>query len=405
MQDYSQVRAALPRIVADPLGTGPLWPGALPLDDFYANQGDIPLKNIEPHDWRWVLRQTWPYRLADGIINSAISGVTLARDVMGGKVRVSLPDSRTSPELIRRALDMAGLVGSGPVRKGAAAIGKGTAAALDSRAPGIYDPPVQPPRPFTADYPAGAAADGAGKLTTDIDGRPLGARYVVGRGVVGGKDETIPIQELESLGTAVTGRTPQAGPRSGPGAALQGRDGRSFTGYDRHGRYLGQRGILVANDMAMDKAVRVLSHEIAHVIDMHAFPPATSAEFEAGKWGIQSADATVQAGLKRIYRDLNSPDAPHFGPEDRGYSKEMAPKELWAEAIRAYLTDPNYVKSVAPEVAITIRAAVNTHPGLARIIQFNARGAPLGAMGASGNSQEHNAQTMGAPLQPDQAFW
>src|SRR5262245_15572401 len=80
--DYSEVRAAMARIAADPLGIGPLWPGAPRLDGFYANAADIPPRNIEPHDWRWVLRQTWPYRLADGIINSSISGVTLAGDAM-----------------------------------------------------------------------------------------------------------------------------------------------------------------------------------------------------------------------------------------------------------------------------------------------------------------------------------
>jgi hypothetical protein len=61
------------------------------------------------------------------------------------------------------------------------------------------------------------------------------------------------------------------------------------------------------------------------------------------------------------------------------------PKELMGEAIRAYLTDPNYIKTVAPRTAAAIRAAVNAHPELSKIIQFNAVvGIPAaGAVGAS----------------------
>lgn len=42
-----------------------------------------------------------------------------------------------------------------------------------------------------------------------------------------------------------------------------------------------------------------------------------------------------------------------------------------AEAIRAYLVDPNYIKTVAPDLAAAIRDAVNSDPTLAPVIQFN----------------------------------
>ncbi|MBS1256729.1 MAG: hypothetical protein MAG581_02555 [Deltaproteobacteria bacterium] len=54
-----------------------------------------------------------------------------------------------------------------------------------------------------------------------------------------------------------------------------------------------------------------------------------------------------------------------------GYPKKKAPRELFAEAIRAYMVDPNYLKTVAPKVAKRIRKYVNTHPELKNIIQFN----------------------------------
>jgi hypothetical protein len=60
-----------------------------------------------------------------------------------------------------------------------------------------------------------------------------------------------------------------------------------------------------------------------------------------------------------------------FGPEQRGCFDVDAQAELMAEAIRAYLQNPNYLKTVVPNVAARIRGAVNANPDLNRIIQFN----------------------------------
>ena len=61
-------------------------------------------------------------------------------------------------------------------------------------------------------------------------------------------------------------------------------------------------------------------------------------------------------------------------PQRHGYDSEEVPREYMAEAIRAYMTDPNYFKTVAPKTAAAIRAKVNAHPTLSKIIQFNAFG-------------------------------
>src|SRR5262249_26321914 len=53
----------------------------------------------------------------------------------------------------------------------------------------IYNPPPKPPRPFEADYPHGAPADATGRLTQDIEGRPLTAKYIVGRSAAGAEDQ------------------------------------------------------------------------------------------------------------------------------------------------------------------------------------------------------------------------
>lgn len=85
--------------------------------------------------------------------------------------------------------------------------------------------------------------------------------------------------------------------------------------------------------------------------------------------------------LAPLYNTLNNPNrtpgslraAPGrmFTPADLGYSGEAVSREYLAEAIRAYLVDPNYVKSIAPKTAARIREWINSHPGLLPILQFN----------------------------------
>jgi hypothetical protein len=89
---------------------------------------------------------------------------------------------------------------------------------LASRNVALYNPPVKPPRHFNADYPHGAPADATGRLTHDIEGRPLGARYVAGRTMVGGTEQAIPPTEFDALAAAITGHYPKAAPKSQLGA-------------------------------------------------------------------------------------------------------------------------------------------------------------------------------------------
>jgi hypothetical protein len=60
--------------------------------------------------------------------------------------------------------------------------------------------------------------------------------------------------------------------------------------------------------------------------------------------------------------------------DNRRYEGNGVLREYVAEAIRAYLVNPNYLKTVAPKTAAAIRAAVNGHPRLSRILQFNTVG-------------------------------
>ena len=141
--------------------------------------------------------------------------------------------------------------------------------------------------------------------------------------------------------------------------------------------------------MRPDKAGMVYGHELGHVIEEIAGQIPTKG---------------LSDELKGVYNSLNNPNRARGGldaaptarpmtPQRRGYDSENVPREYMAEAIRAYMTDPNYFKTVAPKTAAAIRAKVNAHPTLSKIIQFNAFGG-LAAM----NGLDSDPQAI--PTQP-----
>ena len=84
--------------------------------------------------------------------------------------------------------------------------------------------------------------------------------------------------------------------------------------------------------------------------------------------------------LRRLYNTLGTGQerTRHLtGPQHRGYRSEDVPRELMAEAVRGYMADPNYLKTVAPKTAAAIREGVNSHPTLSKVIQFNTMAALL----------------------------
>lgn len=105
---------------------------------------------------------------------------------------------------------------------------------------------------------------------------------------------------------------------------------------------------------------RVITHEIAHGIDELAGQIDTS---------------LLKGELQTVYHDLNNPNqspaAKQWTPQAAGYKGSDVDREYMAEAIRAYMTDPNYMKTVAPNTAEAIRAAVNSNSRIADTLQFN----------------------------------
>jgi hypothetical protein len=233
---------------------------------------------------------------------------------------------------------------------------------LDASRRAGYNPTPLPPRPFHDDYPGFVGGDDSGRLQTSIEGRKLDAPFVAGRRYPGQGDSGL---TEEAIGEAASRLVDQV--VSVPGRDL-GRDlGRFSRSYDADGaaRY----GIAIRQDLPEVEAPRVLAHELGHAID-------------------QMAGAIPRTGLTReleqVYSDLATGMQGRARnrtlPRHLGYSAKESPRELMAEAIRAYMVDPNYLKTVAPKAARRIREHVNAHPRLSKVIQFNSFG--LGGLGA-----------------------
>ena len=103
--------------------------------------------------------------------------------------------------------------------------------------------------------------------------------------------------------------------------------------------------------------------------------------------GIPLAGAALMQA-RRIYNDMHTP--PHdprmvrqeqsgvpipeehwVGPENHGYQGDAIRREYAAISICAYLLDPNYIKTVGPDIAFLIRDQVRRHPTVKHIIRFN----------------------------------
>ncbi len=136
-------------------------------------------------------------------------------------------------------------------------------------------------------------------------------------------------------------------------------------------------------------AYRIRAHMLGHLLDYRAGQTSETDRHEESEESQGISQDGLNEELRYVYNDCNNValneartldpglrahDAPEyqgFGPEQRACYGADARAELMAEAIRAYLQNPNYLKTVAPNVADRIQAAVNSNPNLNHIIMFN----------------------------------
>ena len=62
------------------------------------------------------------------------------------------------------------------------------------------------------------------------------------------------------------------------------------------------------------------------------------------------------------------------------YQQDEVNEELLVEAVRAYLTNPNHLKAVAPQTAAYLRSRLNRNPKVRDHIQFNSKTGGPGAV-------------------------
>jgi len=124
------------------------------------------------------------------------------------------------------------------------------------------------------------------------------------------------------------------------------------------------------------------AHEFAHAIDHFS------------GWFSDKLTSEEINELRDVYSDLRGgwkKGAPRKQPEDYGYRVNQINMELVAEGLRAYMSNPNFFKKVAPNAAAKFRAVVNKNPYLKKVIQLNSLGA-IGVIGAGIRSQDRDDQ-------------
>jgi hypothetical protein len=235
----------------------------------------------------------------------------------------------------------------------------------NDRAIELSDPPSKPARDFTADYQMGSR--GQGDLVRDMDNEVLGPGKIAGRRTWGGPDEGFTRRDIIEVGRQIFGpliykaAPPSAFPPEIIGSLVI------------HPKSRPSHQARLLSGMEMDREDRALRHLLGHAFDdLTGFSKAL-------KRGL--LDPRIERELRQIYGDLRVPVSSHgkdanvptkTRPEDFGYWGDQVPQQYGAEAFRAYMTDPNFMKSVAPLTAQLMRRLVREHPELSRIVRLNA---------------------------------
>lgn len=239
----------------------------------------------------------------------------------------------------------------------------------------FFNPIPKPPRDVRKDFPNGAALDDEGYVTEDMEGRPFDAPYRIGRTRLDEPYHALRPIDIQRVGEIAIGGPINKNSSKYFDAGVLG-EAWSFRGKPEY--------VHILDSLPQAEADIVTAHEVGHVIEQLAGEIPTAGLEEE----LNFVYNAMQTGKERKY--LQSL------PEDAGYSGLEAPHEKMAEAVRAYMVDPNYLKTVAAKTAARIRQYVNTHPQLSKIIQFNTIAAGgvsgLGMTGGSEPSEAHEVR-------------
>jgi hypothetical protein len=365
-------------------------PAAQSIDDPFARAAARTRQSVQPEGGR--LEGPATFVLENYLPHVANQLLTLPQRALEASERLRLTGEYDPGPAVETALMMAGMRGmrAGPPGRGMARRGSdltgGTVNPVASRNASLYNPPVKPQRPFEldyppADYPHGVPADAAGRLTADIEGRRRAAERVVGRRTLGGADEALTPAQIDAVATTITGNNPEAV----AGRQIGGNAGLFRVSRDREGNPI--YSIEVNRALSPAAKDRVVAHELGHTIDYFAAPRRGIPQ-EGIRTELSRNYNTGVTGQERE-RNLTL-------PQHQDYKADEVPSELMAEAIRAYIANPNYFKTVAPETAARIREWWNSHPKYSKYLQFNSVAGTAGAGLVAGDA---------TPPSNQDAFW
>lgn len=244
-----------------------------------------------------------------------------------------------------------------------------------------YPPMTMRRRPFRLDYPKDPPTDARGRIQFDMEGRPLTARYIVGRNELNKSDRALTSGEMldiikNDLGLSLVSKPKSYfEPKTIGHLSIDPADGRLAE-------------IAVWNELPADQEGVTIDHELGHAFAEIA-RQLSLREFDDELIPLYSAHSTGRIG------------PPYLLPDNRGYAPHKAAHERAAEAFRIYSTGPNTMKSMAPKTAAAIRT-LNDHPFFSRVVQFN--GIPFGvtagatataaALGLTGQNDKASAASV-----------
>jgi hypothetical protein len=220
----------------------------------------------------------------------------------------------------------------------------------------MFDPPRKRRRLFEEEYSSGARFGAAEHLLVDMEGRRLISRYFVGRRVRDAQGFGLDPEEFAPLIHELARKFPTS-------SAPKLKELFGEPTYSPEPFWLEPLNTLMSTQR---ETIKGFGYELGQVID----------EIVGG-----ISVKGLLPELRGVFNTLNNPNrslrgvdaaaGTPFTPKDAGFKTSEIRRVYIAEAIRAYLIDPNYLKTVAPNTAKAIRAAVNGHPKLSKILQFN----------------------------------
>jgi len=237
-------------------------------------------------------------------------------------------------------------------------------------------------RPFSDDYKNALEGARGSILTHDIDGRPLTAPYVAGRRTFGGANEPLSPDDISGL-LGRLGIQSHSAPEGRVDPGRPGAVGSALT-FDSGG--VAKRQIRHLDTLTDSERNLVIPHELGHHID--------------DMTGNAPISPSGSRGASEVYHELSAgtdfPRHGHATPEDFGYPPSEAPSEIMAEAFRAYLTNPNYIKTTSPVLAKELRRIVNDHPEMSQHLQLNGNPATAAPMAGLTQDQSKRAALIAA---------